>query len=80
MEAISTPTPEECQRKISDAAWSTSEEVIKGLDKICLTYGFKLAKMSGNKNYLYFQCHKGGQNKPSKEEKERDKQSKKTGR
>lgn len=74
-----TKTPEECQKKISDSKWTSYDEVSLELDKISLVYGFKVAKMSGSKTYLYFQCHKGGENKSNNNEKEREKQSKKTG-
>ncbi len=81
MEAVLCPTPTECQQKISDASWSSFQEISNYLDETCIAYGFRVSKMNGSKNYLYYQCHMGGgeRSRNNNQEKERDKLSKKTG-
>jgi len=76
-----TPTPDQCQKQVSESAWKTFDELSNELDRICITFGFTMSKMSGSKDYLYYQCHKGGkERKNNANEKEREKQSKKTGK
>lgn len=50
------------------------------LDKICVGQGFKLTKLNGSKQYLYYICHLGGKVRElESSEKQREKTSKKCG-
>ena len=44
-----TPTPDQCQKQVSESAWKTFDELSNELDRICITFGFTMSKMSGSK-------------------------------
>ena len=69
--------PEACKAAL-DKSFETSTELLLELDSIALSYGFKIKKSNGDKNYIYLKCSKSGQPAPDKPNKSTNKKSDKT--
>jgi len=78
MEVQLIKTPQECIDEIKKKEWKDFQTLDIEVDQIVQSYGFKLSKKTGSKEYIYYICHLGDKSRTiNQESRQRERQNSK---